>query len=256
MRLIRRFDRRPVVVVLAALGWQVLNAVFWPQIFNLVVRLHLADASSSSFWESRLVTSYAFFVVTGIVVALHLDDVHAWIIAHRRSILIATVSAAIIAGGLNQWDISGPVRRIIVPGNDPFAVAVIPYEIGAILSVYLLGIYLVDHRRSSRTRAIVSSGANNSYGVYLSQMLWIPVLVRLRHHLFSWIPWPIATVAALVIVYVLGFAFSVLAARTPLARVLTGQTPVRWSLSRSRRTAATPRNGDVADGPLDVGLVH
>ena len=55
-------------------------------------------------------------------------------------------------------------------------VTAIPYTVGAILSVYLLGVFLVSPRRSPRTRAAVKSGSDNSYGIYLSQLIWIPVL--------------------------------------------------------------------------------
>ncbi len=254
LRLVRRFASHPVRLVLVALAWQLTNAVFWPDIYSVVIRLHIAGATSQSFWESRLVTSYAFYLVAGIVVAMHLNDVHDWIVTHRALILLETVVAAATAILLNLVHFSGFTSRLLHAGSDPFAIITIPYVVGAILCVYLLGVYLVDPQRSLRTRAITKSGSDNSYGIYLSQMLWIPMLVRVHEHLLSWVPWPIATASAVIIVYTLGYLFSVVMARTPVARLVTGRSRVPWPSLVGRRPVA-PDAPDVADGPLDVGLV-
>ena len=47
---------------------------------------------------------------------------------------------------------------------DPFQPIVIPFNVGAIACIYLIGVALVDRRRSRRTRAVVQSGSDNSYG--------------------------------------------------------------------------------------------
>ena len=129
----------------------------------------------------------------------------------------------------------------------------IPYTVGAILSVYLLGVFLVSPRRSARTRAAVKSGSDNSYGIYLSQLIWIPVLGRLITNWHPPIAWPVVTLAAVVVVYLLGFGFSALAARTPLARPLTGRSEVSWSTLLPRwRTSSFALTPSIDDGPLDL----
>ena len=64
--------------------------------------------------------------------------------------------------------------------SDPFQPIVIPFNIGAIACIYLIGVALVHRRRSKRTRAVVQSGSDNSYGIYLAQVLFITIheLVR------------------------------------------------------------------------------
>ena len=57
----------------------------------------------------------------------------------------------------------------------------IPFNIGAIACIYLIGVALVHRRRSKRTRAMVQSGSDNSYGIYLAQVLFITFL--------SWLGW-------------------------------------------------------------------
>lgn len=256
LRAIRRAGRWHALIMCTALLWQILNALFWPEIYSIAVRLHIASAGSQSFWESRLVTSYALYIVAGIIVAMHLNAVHEWIVAHRRLIVIETLAAAALALGLNQVSMTGFTARLVHPGTNPFAIIVIPYYVGAILCVYLLGVVLVDARRSQRTRAAVKSGADNSYGVYLSQMLWIPLIVRFHEHHLTQVPWPLVVLATIVVVYALGFLFTAFAARTPFARALTGRSRASWRTLWPRSTPTTPLDRDVADGPLDVGLVQ
>ena len=240
-------------LLLAALAWQILQSALWPQIFSLMVRLHLAFGEPRGFWEARLVTSYAFYLIAGVVVAMHLGTVHDWVCAHRPLILVGTVVAGVGAAALDSWNLSGLVGRLVVPGINPFAILVIPYNVGAILCVYLLGVYLVSPRRSRRTRAAVKSGSDNSYGIYLSQMIWIPMLVRLWAHFQPRVHWAVLTAFSIVVVYAAGFVFSALAARTPLARPLTGRSRATWaSLMPRARAEISPLDTDLAAGPLDL----
>jgi peptidoglycan/LPS O-acetylase OafA/YrhL len=245
----RRWHGRLLLLALLA---QVLYCAFWPQIFSLFVRAHLLT-NERGFWETRLVTSYTFYLVAGVIVAMHLAEVHDWICAHRPLILIGTLVAGVGAALLNNWHLAGEVGRIVVPGVNPFAVLVIPYNVGAILCVYLLGVYLVSPQRSLRTRAAVKSGSDNAYGIYLSQMVWIPLLVRLWSHFHPRVHWAVLTGFSVVIVYLAGFAFSALVSRTPLARAVTGRGQVSWaSLMLRRRIAPAPLEVDASDGPLDL----
>ena len=86
--------------------------------------------------------------------------------------------------------------------SDPLQPIVIPFNIGAIACIYLVGVYLVDRRRPTTVRAMIRSGSDDSYGVYLAQMVFITVLTwigyrRLDHVL----PWPVVCVVALVLVF-------------------------------------------------------
>ncbi len=250
---VRRLTRWHGRLMLAALAFQVLYCMFWPQIYSVAVHAHISTRGHQSFWETRLITSYALYLVAGVVVAIHLDDVHDWICSHWRLILPGTVAAGACAVALNYWHGSGFVHDILVPGYNPFVITVIPYTVGAILSVYLLGVYLVSPRRSPRTRAVVKSGSDNSYGIYLSQLIWIPVLGRLITNWNPPIAWPIVTLSAVAVVYLLGFGFSALAARTALARPLTGRSRVSWTSLRPRwRTSSFVLTPSFDDGPLDL----
>jgi ABC-type xylose transport system permease subunit len=140
-----------------------------------------------------------------------------------------------------------------VPGANPFAALVIPYDVAAILCVYLLGVYLVSPKRSARTRAITASGSEAAYGIYVSQMIWIIIEVRWAQHfnLYHRVPWIVLMLSALVLTYALGWIFSALCARTPLARPVVGRAQVPWRTLWPHPVAAAGEP-DFGEGPLNL----
>jgi len=151
-RLLRRYPRSHLYVVVGAALWQL--------VFPYVVRHGRFDFTISSKLETRLVFSYPLYLLGGVVAAFYLEALHTWVVRRRRSILCRTVVAAAAPILLDYLFAHGvALPKIVVPGADPFAASVIPYDVGAIIAVYLLGVYLVSPRRSARTRAIVSSGS-------------------------------------------------------------------------------------------------
>lgn len=244
-KMVRRFSNRHVLIVLIALAWQIF--------FSIAVTRHWTGFIRPGFWQTRFVLSYPLYLVGGIVVALHLDDVHQWIVEHAWFIRIATASSALLAILLNNVHAGGIYGQLIRPGGNPFAVLAIPYTVGAILCVYLLGVFLVSPKRNIRTRAATKSGSDNSYGIYLSQMIWIPILLRIFQHYNISMPFPLGPIVAVVIVYSIGFLFSAVFARTPLARAVTGRSRATWSTFFPRRQGIqTSLVTDAADGPLDL----
>jgi peptidoglycan/LPS O-acetylase OafA/YrhL len=210
------------VMLVSAMHWQVLPGLM------------------QGFWATREVTSYQFYLLAGMVIALHLDEVHAWLIAHTRSVLAFTLGSALVAEG---WYFLA--AHHVVPGlgtaDDPFQPIVIPFNIGAIAAIYLLGVWLVGKRRSHRTRSVVRSGSDNSYGVYLAQLLFIGILSGLGwKHLNGAVPWPIVCLITVVLVYAACVALTELLARTSLAKPLTGRTRVPWRTGTPAPPATTP----------------
>jgi peptidoglycan/LPS O-acetylase OafA/YrhL len=146
----------------------------------------------------------------------------------------------------------GSLPAFLKTGTNIFSPAILPFNVGAILCVYLLGVYLVAPQRRRRTRAMVKSGSDNSYGVYLSQMLWIPFLLRLRNALGFHVPWPVAAPLALILVYFMGYFFTALMARTPLARAVTGRGQVSWSSLRPKHYDSSLDGDAPSVSPLEV----
>src|SRR5664280_368575 len=244
--LIRRLERWHAHLAVLAFLWQIG--------FGLALNSHVFGFRLSGVMQTRLITSYPIYLIGGMIIALHLDVVHEWIITHTKTILLTTLVSAVVAEVLLYWAHHATLPNFLHTGSNVFGAAIVPYDVGAILCVYLLGVHLVSPRRSDATRAAVHSGSDNSYGVYLSQMLWIPLLLRLRDHFNIHWPWPVAVVTALVLVYFMGFIFAALVARTPLANAVTGRSQASWSSLRPfHHDEPTSRRGDANDdGPMTL----
>jgi peptidoglycan/LPS O-acetylase OafA/YrhL len=186
--------------------------------------------------------SYLLYLVAGCIVALHLEQVDAWVRGHARLIFTLTVVAALAAEGLYflaQYGVTsalGSGYSTLAAGDSAFLPTLIPFNVGVIACGYLAGVALVRPGRSRLTRAVVRSGVDNAYGIYLSQLL---VLLTLRWlgwgNLSSVIPWPLLCLLSVGIVIACCVPLTALLARTPLAAPLTGRRPVRWRGSGSRR---------------------
>ena len=179
--------------------------------------------------------TYLLYLVGGCIVALHLEQVDAWVRGHARLIVTLTVVAALAAESLYflaQYGVTSALGLrygALTAGSSAFLPTVIPFNVGLIACGYLAGVALVRPGRSRLTRAVVRLGADNAYGVYLSQMLVISTLVWLGlRNLSSVIPWPLVSLLAVGIVFACCVPLTALLARTPLAMPLTGRRRVPW----------------------------
>ena len=119
-----------------------------------------------------------------------------------------TVAAALAAEGIYFLAQHG-VTTVLGSGSDPFQPSVIPFNVGAIACGYLAGVALVRPWRSRRTKAVVRSGSDNAYGIYLSQMLFITALTWLGWgRLSSAVPWPLLCLLTVGIVFACGIALT------------------------------------------------
>ena len=227
---------------------------------SLIFGVLLSSAKRGEWWgwhfnpqlQNRLVISYVFWLVAGVIVALNFDAFHEWVVARARMIVTLTALAFGVAIATNLWESDHALFTYFGAGRDPFAPIALPFDIGAVLLVYLLGVFLVSPRRGSVTRRLVASGSDNAYGIYLSQMVFIPVMRRfmvhfnVSAHLSSGVRCVIAVAGA----YVLGYFFTGLVARTPLAKPVVGRSQATW---RSLLPRSTPESshGHEGLGPLD-----
>jgi peptidoglycan/LPS O-acetylase OafA/YrhL len=182
--------------------------------------------------------SYLLYLVGGCVVACHLEPVDAWVRRHARLVVALTVAAGLAAEGVYFLAHYG-VTTVLGATSDPFQPSVIPFNIGAIACGYLAGVALVRPGRSRFTRAVVRSGSDNAYGIYLSHMLVLTALLWLGwRSVATVLPWPLLCLLTVAIVVVCCVPLTALLARTPLAVPLTGRKQVPW-----RRAGTTPPFG-------------
>ncbi len=196
----------------------------------LVSTMHwgLAPSWMQGYWATREVTSYQFYLVAGMVVAMHLDEFHEWLCSHVSLIVTGTLAAAAVAEAW-YYLAADHVASWLGSSADPFQPIVIPFNIGAIACIYLIGVALVHRRRSKRTRTMVQSGSDNSYGIYLAQLLFITIMGWLGwRHLNGYLPWPLVSAITVVVVFLSCIGLTEVLARTPLAKPLTGRTRVAW----------------------------
>jgi hypothetical protein len=178
------------------------------------------------FWATREVTSYQFYLFAGLVVAFHLDEVHRWVCAHVQLVLGLTLASAALAEGWYYLAVYHVVSWL-GSSSDPFQPIVIPWNIGAIASIYLLGVWLVGRNRSARTRVLTKMGSDDSYGIYLSQLVFITALGWCGwRHLNGYMPWPVLSLITVALVFTACVVLTELLARTGLAKALTGRSRV------------------------------
>ena len=174
----------------------------------------------------REAPTYVLYLIGGAVTAFHLDRVDAWLRRNVWLVVGLTALAAMFAETVYYLGQYG-VTTALGSTDDPFQPSVIPFNIGAIACLYLVGIALV---RSGRTPKIVRMGSDNSYGVYLSHVLFVLLLVWVGWgRLDAVIPWPLLCLITAAMIYLASFALTSLLARTPLAVPLTGRKRVRMS---------------------------
>ena len=182
------------------------------------------------------------------VVALHLDTFHEWLSLHVRAVVVFTIATAVAA---EAWCVLAAKDLVgwLGSATDPLQPIAIPFNIGAIACIYLLGVYLVGERRSARTRAIVRSGSDNSYGIYLSQMVFITALGGLEWSRLSHIvPWPLLSAGTVALVIAGCVLLTSVLARTSLAVALTGRSRQSWHtlLPEEWRRVPASRRGPAA----------
>jgi peptidoglycan/LPS O-acetylase OafA/YrhL len=227
LRFLRRTRKHHgLIVVIAALGQVALMILLH---WRIVPELRVG-------WLLEF-PPYAFYLIAGSIAAFHLDAIDHWLLRHARLVIALTVAAALYAEAVYFLAEKG-VTTVLGSGNDPLQPSVIPFDVGAIACLYLLGVVLVKPGRSRRLRAAVRIGSDNSYGVYLSQMLFVNALIWAGWaRLDSLVWWPLLCSATVVIVFLAGVALTSLLARTPLAVPLTGRQQRPWSTRRPRATA-------------------
>jgi peptidoglycan/LPS O-acetylase OafA/YrhL len=206
----------------------------------------------TSTWSMQDPASYMLYLIGGGVVAYHLTEVHEWLCRHARLVIGLTVLAALAAVGVYYLASEG-VTTVLGYGTSPFQPVLVPFNVGAIACVYLAGTALAKPGRSRRMRAIVRSGVDNAFGIYLTQMIFITALILLGWgSLDSVIWWPAFCLLTVVIVYLGGVALTSVIARTALAVALTGRQRQPWrSLLPRREGAGRPRPAAIC-GPVPV----
>jgi peptidoglycan/LPS O-acetylase OafA/YrhL len=174
---------------------------------------------------------YVLYLIGGAVVAIHLSDVHDWLMRNALLVAFATVATTIFAEGV-YFLTKGTGSADLGHAADPFQPSVIPFNVCVIALGYLAGMWLVDPKRRRWIRAATRVGSDDSYGIFLAQMIFITALAEWGWRDFArampfvvWLPLTIA------VAYIGSIVLTELLARTRLAVSLTGRKQVSWRTS-------------------------
>lgn len=212
--------------------WLVLGISLLIQlVYVSLMHWNILPSFLQNFWANREILSYQFYLIAGVIAALHFHQFHDWVVSHVRSIILWTAAATAVSEAWYLISLRPAFSWMAMNSAiDPFMPIMVPFNIGAILCIYLIGVYLVSDKRPKIIRAAAMSGSENSYGVYVSQMLFISALFN-----FGWlslsknIPWDINIILEILIVFFGSVALTALLARTPLSAILTGRKKQKWS---------------------------
>lgn len=173
---------------------------------------------------TRIILSYQLYLLAGSVAAVHYEAFHGWVVHHKATIVLATVLTGALAEAW-YWAGADHVVRFIGSSGGAFQPIVVPFNVAAILLIYLAGVSLAAPGRSKGERRLVQVGVEDSYAVYLSQVLFIDLLAAAGwRSLGSVLPWPLVVALGVVVVFACGCLVGEVLARTPLARPLAGRS--------------------------------
>jgi peptidoglycan/LPS O-acetylase OafA/YrhL len=195
---------------------------------------------------------YVFYLMGGAVVACHLSEFHDWVMSHKLLIVYVTVAGAVLAEGV-YFLTKGNGGGALGHAADPFQPSVIPFNIGVICCGYLAGMWLVRPQRRQWIRRATRVGSDDSYGIFLAQMLFITALALWGGRNFaSVMPFYVWIPASIAFAYFGSIALTELLARTPLAVPLIGRKQVPWRADR--RPAGSHRRVAAAAVPATAGV--
>jgi peptidoglycan/LPS O-acetylase OafA/YrhL len=241
--LLHRTERHHGVVLAASATLQL--------VYVGLMRWSVLPAGLTGFWATREVLSYQFYLAAGALAAVHYASVDAWVRRNWRPIVLASVVTGAVAEVWYFLQATHTAQFGSGLASDPFQPIVLPWNVAAILAVYLVGVVLVSPGRSRRTIALAHRGSDDAYGVYLAQMLFIDLMVGVGwRHLDSVVPWPLLMVAAVAVVFLASCLLTELLARTRLAEPLTGRKQVPW-----RAVATRPAPGPAVAVTADTAPV-
>jgi peptidoglycan/LPS O-acetylase OafA/YrhL len=173
--------------------------------------------------------NYQLYLIAGAVTAFHYAGVHAWICRNWRLVLVATAWTGGLAEGWYLLGATHVFTHLAGGGaSSPFQPVVVPFYLCLIACLYLLGVVLSSPRMPEMARTGLATAGTNSYGIYLSQVLFLMGLAVLGwSRLQDVIAWPWVVLGAVVIVYAASNLSTSGLARLPGAMATAGRARVR-----------------------------
>jgi len=202
-------------------------------------------------YAGSIFAGYQFFLVLGGVVAMHLDQVDAWIRAHTTLVVGAFVGAGVAAEAWYQQTV--PAVGAIF-GTDVFQPVMIPWVVAVVAAFWAIGAAWSDRRAAGPASRFVERASDRSFGVFLVH----PAILRglTIGGPGSWaalLPAPWSSVVAYVIAVVGSLLVVEVLRLTPLSLVLTGRQRARRRCTDTSQLSPRRAEGFRPASPAIVG---
>jgi surface polysaccharide O-acyltransferase-like enzyme len=234
----RRHPVRPRPLLVASATFQIA--------FTAAIHYRLTMPGPLGAWltdPGSWLPSYQFYIVAGLVAALHLEELTAWTRRHGRAITYLTVVA--FGAGFVSYLVDLRVLGMTpVHASEVFQPVVVVESVAAIAAQYLFGLWVAE-RISNRGRRRLETASDVSFGVYLAHPLLLQGLIAVAASaglspLFDGIPGSLAVGAVLVLLvpalYLCTGGLASLVRRSPASLALIGR-PARGTRGAFAKSA-------------------
>jgi peptidoglycan/LPS O-acetylase OafA/YrhL len=211
--------------------WVILGASLAIQLV-VTFALHYHHWTWSPWYDlgsTRQISSYVFYLVAGSIIGAHLPAVRAWVWRHRWLLLAA--GAAVTLAVEAWYGLTVRSGQSATGTSDPFSPEAIALYAATFTLLWLAGAWWANRTRDRDgwPSRLVRTTSDNSFGVYLSHIVFLDLLAtlglsRLNDHL----PWPGTVLIAVAVAWTGASLLTVTLARTPLSRYLTGRARRPW----------------------------
>jgi peptidoglycan/LPS O-acetylase OafA/YrhL len=125
-----------------------------------------------------VVFSYQLYLVAGGIAALHLEELTAWVRAHRR--LVHLLVAGGLAAGLASYVLDHAAAGMdAAAAGEVFQPMIAVTTAASVLGLFALGVRWADRGPQRRFRRAVRTGSDATFGVYLAHPLLLQGLLIL-----------------------------------------------------------------------------
>lgn len=204
--------------------WLILGVSLAVQLL-VTVALHYRHWTWSPWYDlgsTRQLSSYVFYLVAGAITGAHLTAVRAWVWRHRGPVLAA--AAALILAVEGWYAATVWSGQSATSTSDPFSPEAIALYVGTFALLWLAGACWANRSQDGWPSRLVRASSDNSYGVYLSHIMFLDILATAGlGRLDARVPWIVTVAIAVPAAWIGASLLTVVLARTPLRRWLTGR---------------------------------
>lgn len=201
----------------------------------LLMALYQYHLPTTGFWGDVLAFrgmeffTYQFYLVTGALAAVHMDDINRWIRAHYPHITAGLISLATVAV---FWYLTAALvyGQPVIIASSVLQPIMVPYCLAMIFGLYSLGLKWAAGPRRGIVSRLIDGFSRHSFGIYLIHPLVLYLLMRhVEQWWAGWVPF-LRTPFTVAMVATLSYLAVSFISLTPVSLYIVGRKPERWRL--------------------------